>query len=33
MNFKSFCTKFFDIGESRTNVISIKYGLNKKKKI
>ena len=32
MNFKSFCTRFFDIGESRTNVISIKYGLNKKKK-
>ena len=32
MNFKSFCTKFFDIGSSRTNIISIKYGLNKKKK-
>lgn len=31
MNFKNFCVKFFNIGENRANIISIKYGLNKKK--
>ncbi len=31
MNFKNFCIKFFNIGENKANIISIKYGLNKKK--
>ena len=33
MNFKNFATKFFDIGNNKSNIISIKYGLNKKKNI
>lgn len=33
MNFYNFSTKFFDIGDNRANIISIKYGLNKKKKM
>ena len=30
MNFSSFCTKFFYIGNNKASIISIKYGLNKK---
>lgn len=31
MNLNSFCNNFFNIGPGKTNMIIIKYGLNKKK--
>lgn len=31
MNLNNFCTSFFNIGDNKTKLILIKYGLNKKK--
>nr|QFQ52423.1 hypothetical protein [Paramoeba aparasomata] len=31
MNFNNFCTNFFNIGNNKTQIIIIKYGLNKKR--
>jgi len=31
MNFNNFCTNFYHIGNNKADIISIKYGLNKKK--
>ena len=31
MNFNNFCTNFYNVGNNKSSIISIKYGLNKKK--